>query len=233
MKARVLIILLVLIGLGLNSCLSDCRIEYNFPDAPEKNYIIRGRLLYSCANPTAVKGKVLTLLGEDGYNDNRIDTTTDSLGNFTFYGKYDFRQNRLFADYFNNDGLLYNFLPSQNYTLGDVYLYSSSAIPKTIPCVVSYSLANTKFKDGDSVYLDFQLLHPKNKQKLYTNLADFAKQDTILIDEAKLGGLVHPVFAVGGNYNLFLKLRTKGLGIQRQYKVFNRCITQEIVVPIP
>jgi hypothetical protein len=166
------------------------------------------------------------------------DLTTDENGNFSIKGFYDIPELELwYGDaYYGNSNVskvLFQKLKAETFNFGDITTNFITNSTEKIKCIVRYSLKHSTFKTGDSIILDYQLNSKSNNQKIYKSLADFAKPDTIFIDESNLRGLLHPNFLSPEKKNLVIKLRTKGFGNEYNYAITDNCNIPEITVTIP
>jgi hypothetical protein len=213
-----------------------------YTEAPKKDFVINGRLLNSCDNPTPIANQIVTLEAEIPasyrYVSN-IYSTTDSNGNFTFRGYHDIPEWKM---WYGNAGLngrknrrkiLFRNLTSETYNIGGVVANLTMDDSEVIRCLVRYDLKHSSYNSGDTVYLDYHLLSKRNSKRIYTSKADFDRIDTIYLEEYKFNGLLHPRFLKAGQYNLSVKLRTKDFGNELLYAITNNCNTAEITVSIP
>jgi hypothetical protein len=228
--------LLIIIVLFLVKGCKPEEVAPSLPQLPKKNFTITGRILKSCGDETPIAGLKLALNPEyRGFADVPMIpfTFTDSLGNFSFTGDYDFPHlDLVFLDKNNWQKSIFRFLKPDTYDLGNVYLNNELSSPVPISCIVRYNLKHSTFRDGDSVVLNYQDLHPRNKQLIYRRLTDFEEPDTILVDLNELEYLVHPLYSTRNSANFYVESVSKGIRNKSGIKIGSACGVAEATIPI-
>ena len=161
-----------------------------------------------------------------------------NLNSFSFTGNHDFPHLDLYYIYPSDSNKpsesvkLFRFLKSETFNLGTIYLNSNLKSVSPVKCIVRYNLKHSTFKDGDSAELNYQLLHPSNKQLKYRELTDFQRIDTILVDPIQLEYLVHPIYSLPNGSNFYIDVVSKGIRNQVACRIGSLCGITEITVPI-